>query len=68
MLLLNYEDACERVELERKKYDEKVDLSVLVEKRQLVSEKYPRLHFVLFLLPYDSTVTFLRIFFNVQGL
>jgi len=33
-LLLEYEDACERVELERKKDGEKLELSALVEKRQ----------------------------------
>ena len=33
-LLLEYEDACERVELERRKYGEKLELSTLVEKRQ----------------------------------
>lgn len=33
-LLLEYEDAIERVDLEQKKYGEKLELSVLVEKRQ----------------------------------
>ena len=33
-LLLQYEDACERVELGRKKYEEELELSTLVEKRQ----------------------------------